>query len=299
MRRLGFVGVVVACSMAAPASAAERTLSVDEEGTLLTMRSAHIESKGSRRTLVLEVEPASKLGQKTEQAAAEDLFEHYLMGSAQRWGIGRATIVMGSYRAAKTGIAEPLSFRFVNDGGTKWSLRGRAPTDVEKPYLKPETIKLADGTPLAVERLRVLTARDAGRLETIVRAELLFDGANPMLERSVIYVRMAAYWQEHLRKLAEAEGATKAEIAAAFEPRSRRFQVRDVLELRVARTERGWPGLPAIDTDAASLKARDSEGKLAAVRFGIANASEMDFILTELIGETSKLTPAGLTSAHR
>jgi hypothetical protein len=282
-----------------PATAAvDRTLVVDEAGTEITIAAARIEAAKGHEVLRLVIEPVVPLSDAASQGVAETLFERFVMRSAARYGLDRTTIYVRPL-VEMPGGGEQASrlFRFDRSSSGNWSLKGRDPVASLKPYLAPRGVELADGPRLALERGQMFKVRTNEGLGKVLRAELLLEGLNPMAERGNVYVALSDFWREKLRAQADQVDAVAVEIVAAFEPRARRYSVRDELGLVITRQPSGtWPPLPVLDDNIASVTADFSLAAGPDVRFGTMDRSRFDLILGDILGDTTH-TRAPIVSA--
>ncbi|MFO1186457.1 MAG: hypothetical protein U1E87_02795 [Alphaproteobacteria bacterium] len=141
--------------------------------------------------------------------------------------------------------------------------------------------KLGDGSRIDVERMQrfKVHAQASARL----RVELLLEGLNPMAERGNVYLALSQC-RTRLRAKADEEGAVGAEIVAAFEPRSRRYAVRDQLGLWFRVPGGAWPPCRRSTTRSpASRRIIRCLGSRCSFRG--ADRGPFDLILNELLGD--------------
>ncbi len=273
----------------APARAeVDRALMVDEKGTELTVSAARIDDKKGKSVLRLTLDPVVPLSDRAAQAAAENFFERYVLASAGRYDLDRAMVYVRPLVEMPGGEQKSRLFRF-DASGQSWSLENHRPIETEQPYLHPVSAKLGDGSRIDVERMQRFKVRTGDGVGTLLRVEILLYGLNPMAERGNVYLALSQFWSDRLRAKADEEGAVAAEIIAAFEPRARRYAVRDQLGLVIARAPGGtWPPLPALDNEIAGITADYSAASGPDVRFGAPDRSRFDLILNEMLeGGTS------------
>lgn len=278
----------------AAASAADRTFIIGEKGAELVLSAARVDDKKGKSVLRLTLDPVVPLSDRAAQEAAENFFERFVLASAARYSLDRAVIYIRPLVEVPGGAEQKSRlFRFDSSGST-WSLENHRPVETEQPYLNPVDVKLADGARIEVERMQRFKVRTQQGIEPLLRVEILLEGLNPMAERGNVYLALSQFWNERLRAKAEEEGAAAAEVVAAFEPRTRRYAVRDQLALVITRDSAGaWPSLPALDNEIAGITADASPAGGPHIFFGTPDRSRFDLVLNQLLNEQAPPPVAG------